>query len=155
MADKTTLLEALAPVLAHLDSLDLTKPVEARASLATQFPLDGDVCTRLRTLFAEGRSAGWLCHREANGVSFSRLQKAETDDAWSVDAVHMAGPGPGHTHGRGEVDLCFALDEGACFDGQPEGFVVYPPNSWHVPTASAGKMDILYFLPGGAIAFDP
>jgi hypothetical protein len=32
---------------------------------------------------------------------------------------------------------------------------VYPPKSWHVPTVEHGVMDILYFLPGGAITFEP
>lgn len=155
MADLQTLVDALRPLMNHLATLDLQQASTARASLQQAFPVDGAVCQSLRQLFAEGREAGWLVHKEANDVRFSRVVKAVDADAWSVDAVHMHGPGPGHTHGRGEVDLCFALDDDARFDGQPQGWVVYPPGSWHEPTVTAGRMDILYFLPGGAITFGP
>ena len=67
----------------------------------------------------------------------------------------MSAPGPGHTHPNGEIDLCFAVDGAPTFDGHPPGWTVYPPGSWHVPTVAGGVMDILYFLPGGAIRFEP
>ena len=41
----------------------------------------------------------------------------------------------------------------ARFDGHPEGWVVFGPDSVHVPTVSDGEMLILYFLPGGEIEF--
>jgi Domain of unknown function (DUF4863) len=65
----------------------------------------------------------------------------------------MQGAGAGHTHVNGEFDLCFAVSGGASFDGRPEGWVVYAPNTWHLPTVGGGAMDILYFLPGGGIRF--
>jgi hypothetical protein len=151
MADKQTLLDALAPVLAVAATLDLQQAAAARATLAARFPVDGETWLRLKSLFAEGRQAGWLCDRENAGVRFSRVQKGP---GFSIDAVHMNAPGPGHTHGKGEIDLCFAVSGEPRFDGQPEGFVVYPPGSWHVPTVSGGVMDILYFLPDGAITFE-
>ena len=40
------------------------------------------------------------------------------------------------------------------FDGHAEGWTVYPSGSWHVPSVAGGVMDILYFLPGGAIRFE-
>ena len=67
----------------------------------------------------------------------------------------MNGPGLAHTHPNGEIDLCFAMDGDPRFDGHPEGWVVYGPGSWHVPTVTGGTMAILYFLPSGAIAFGP
>ncbi|HJL17019.1 MAG TPA: DUF4863 family protein, partial [Sandaracinaceae bacterium LLY-WYZ-13_1] len=73
----------------------------------------------------------------------------------SIDCVHMDRPGPGHTHPNGEIDLCFAVRGEPTFDGHPPGWTVYPPGSWHVPTVEGGVMDILYFLPGGAIRFEP
>jgi hypothetical protein len=151
MADKQTLLEALAPVLAVAATLDLQQAAAARATLAAKFPVDGETWQTLKALFAEGRQAGWLCDRENAGVRFSRLQKGP---GFSIDAVHMHAPGPGHTHGKGEIDLCFSVSGEPRFDGQPEGFVVYPPGSWHVPTVRGGAMDILYFLPDGAITFE-
>ncbi len=66
----------------------------------------------------------------------------------------MKGVGPGHTHERGEVDLCFVVDGDPRFDGNPAGWTVYPPGSWHRPTVTGGAMDILYFLPDGAIRFE-
>lgn len=151
MADKQTLLDALAPVLAVAATLDLQQTTASRATLAARFPVEGETWQRLKTLFAEGRQAGWLCDRENAGVRFSRVQKGP---GFSIDAVHMNAPGPGHTHGKGEIDLCFAVSGEPRFDGQPEGFVVYPPGSWHVPTVSGGVMDILYFLPDGVITFE-
>jgi hypothetical protein len=151
MADTQQLLSALAPVLAASAELDLTQAAQARAVLAARFPIDGGTWQALKALFVEGRQAGWLCHRENAGVRFSRVHKGP---GLSVDAVHMQGPGPGHTHGKGEIDLCFAVSGEPRFDGQPEGFVVYPPGSWHVPTVTGGVMDILYLLPDGAITFE-
>jgi hypothetical protein len=154
MADVNTLSSALAPLLAHCQALDLSAAAASRASLEAAFPVDGPLWRELKALFVEGRSAGWLCHKEANGVKFSRVQKSLTVPGFSIDAVHMTGPGPGHTHTNGEIDLCFAVSGAPRFDGQPEGYVVYPPGSWHTPTVAGGAMDILYLLPGGAIVFD-
>ena len=156
MSDKTALLSALAPVIALTRGLDLRQVGEARAALSAAFPVDGDVWQQLKALFVEGRTAGWLCDRDNGGVKFSRVKKADAavDGDVSIDAVHMSGPGPGHTHGNGEVDLCFVVDGDPRFDGRPEGFVVYAPGSWHVPTVTGGAMDILYLLPAGAITFE-
>ncbi len=68
MADKQTLLDALAPVLAVAATLDLQQAAAARATLATRFPTDGETWQQLKSLFAEGRLAGWLCNRENAGV---------------------------------------------------------------------------------------
>ena len=59
------------------------------------------------------------------------------------------------THPNGEVDLCFTVDGNPTFDGNAPGWTVYEPGSWHVPSVADGVMDILYFLPGGAIKFGP
>ncbi|MEC7947559.1 MAG: DUF4863 family protein, partial [Myxococcota bacterium] len=92
----------------------------------------------------------------AGGVRFGRLTKATTASrGFSIDAVDMNGPGPGHVHPNGEVDLCFALDGAPTFDGNPPGWTSYAPGSWHVPTVAGGRMAILYFLPDGAIRFGP
>ena len=152
---KEALLEALAPVIAAVKGCDLHNVVATRATLNAVLPVGGPAWQQLQALFVEGRTAGWLCDREANGVRFSRVKKALDADDVSIDAVHMNGPGPGHTHGNGEVDLCFVVDGDPRFDGQPAGIVVYAPGSWHVPTVTGGTMDILYLLPGGAIAFGP
>ncbi|MCB9652306.1 MAG: DUF4863 family protein, partial [Deltaproteobacteria bacterium] len=113
---------------------------------------DGEVLTRVRALMRAGVEAGWLCDREAGGVRFSRVQKS-VEGGLSIDAVHMSAPGPGHLHPNGEIDLCFAVSGAPTFDGRAPGWTVYGPGSWHVPTVAGGVMDILYFLPGGAMEF--
>jgi hypothetical protein len=158
MSTREELLEALAPVLEAIAALDLNDAAAARSALNARFPPDGELVAGLRARFAAGRAARWLCDKENAGVRFSRVQKATASvgpQSLSVDAVHMSGPGPGHTHPGGEVDLCFVVDGAPRFDGADAGWTVYPPGSWHVPTVGGGTMDILYFLPGGAIRFEP
>lgn len=154
MPTRDDLLAALAPLLAVVEGLDLKNAGDARRTLAERFPVDGDVVRGIGTIVREGVAAGWLCDKENAGVRFSRVKKSAGTDL-SIDAVHMNAPGPGHVHPQGEVDLCFAVEGSPRFDGQPPGWTVYPPGSWHVPTVEGGVMDILYFLPGGAITFGP
>ena len=150
---KSELVTALGPILDHLAQHGATA---SAASLQTEFPLDGPLLKTVRRLVLDGLDAGWLTPREANGVRFGRVAKSRPESHnFTVDAVDMDGPGPGHTHPEGEFDLCFALTPDARFDGAPEGWVVYPPGSWHIPTVSNGRMVILYFLPDGAIRFEP
>lgn len=151
MSDRETFLEALAPVLAVVANVDPAAPGAAER-LAEALPLDGEVLTRVRALMRAGVEAGWLCDREAGGVRFSRVQKS-VEGGLSIDAVHMSAPGPGHLHPNGEIDLCFAVSGAPTFDGRAPGWTVYGPGSWHVPTVAGGVMDILYFLPGGAMEF--
>ncbi len=147
-------LAALAPVLERVARLDLSDPVAARAHLAEAFPLQGSVLQDLRARVIAGVEEGWLCPYENGPVRYGRVAKAGRDHPdLGVDAVVMNTPGPGHIHPNGEVDLCFALQGSPAFDGNPPGWTVYAPETWHVPTVTGGTMAILYFLPGGAIAF--
>lgn len=157
MADKNALLEALQPLMQLIAAMPsgARQPAQAVAALNAACPPGSAQFIKLKALVREGVEQRWLCDRENEGVRFSRVLKAPTPDAFSIDAVHMSGPGAGHTHPNGEFDLCFAVSGQPRFDGQPEGWVVFAPGSWHVPTVSAGAMDILYFLPGGAIRFEP
>ena len=155
---KEHLLTALQPLLEGLRGLDLTRPEHVRAALGERFPLGS--LAELRALVRRGVAERWLCDREAPApdggppVRYSRVQKASEPGALSIDAVHMAGAGGGHTHPAGEIDLCFRVDGDPRFDGQAEGWTVYAPGTWHVPTVTGGAMDILYFLPGGKIRFE-
>ncbi len=153
MTDQARLDEALAPILEIVRGID---PADsgARAKLDAALPYEAPPMRALRAIVREGVAAGWLASREANGVRFGRVRKAADEGDLSIDCVHMDRPGPGHTHPNGEIDLCFAVDGSPTFDGRPPGWTVYPPGSWHVPTVAGGGMDILYFLPGGAIRFE-
>lgn len=99
-------------------------------------------------------AAGWLTPKEAGGVRFGRLCRADAH-GHSIDAVDMNGPASGaHTHPNGEVELCIDLAGAPTFDGRRKRFIAYPAGSRHVPTVAGGRMLILYFLPGGAIVFE-
>ena len=145
------LVAQLQPLLTRLQAIDLSRPAEAAAQLSREFPLAR--LAELKQLVREGVEARWLCDRENAGVRFSRVLKAGPAAPLSVDAVHMSTAGAAHTHPSGELDLCFAASGDPRFDGAKEGWVVYGPNTWHVPTVSGGAMDILYFLPQGAMKF--
>lgn len=109
----------------------------------------------LRRLCSQGVSEGWLCNREAGGIRYGRIFKpAEDLYGYSVDVVDMKDiEGPHHRHPNGEIDLIMPIDESACFDGRPAGWLVCPPGSAHRPTVSNGRALVLYLLPVGSIEF--
>ena len=148
---KEGLVEALTPLVEALGGIDVGDPGAACAEVAERLPLDGALVAEVRRRAEEGLGAGWLVPRENGGIKFGRVVKDL--GGMSVDAVLMSGPGPRHRHPNGEIDLCFTRSGEARFDGHPEGWVVYGPDSTHVPTVRDGEMLILYFLPGGAIEF--
>lgn len=156
MSTREQLLEQLQPLMDFVRGLDLDDTDAAYAKLAEAFPPGGPVVDAIGRTLRAGVEAGELCDRENAGAKFSRLKKADADKAedLSIDLVHMSAPGPGHTHPNGEVDLCFAVSGEPTFDGRAPGWTVYPKGSWHVPTVAGGVMDIIYFLPGGAIRFE-
>ena len=149
-----TLTAALAPVFEFLAAAD---PADAglAARLNARMPVDGAVCATVRDAAEAGVAAGWLCNREAGGISFSRpVKPGPGSHGLSVDAVLMEDVvGPRHTHTNGEINLCFAQSGDPRFDGNPPGWVVFPPGSTHRPRVDGGRMLILYFLPEGAIVF--
>jgi hypothetical protein len=159
--DKTTLVAALEPLLRKI--AELTKdgvghPGQLAHALNAQYPLASPWMKNLRRQLREGVDKKTIAVKATESVPpvrFERLRKPDEVLAWSIDVVHMSGPGLAHTHPLGEIDLCFAVTEGALFDKQKEGFVVYGPNSHHTPTVTKGSMDILYFLPDGKIDFSP
>jgi hypothetical protein len=110
---------------------------------------------QLKATCIAGALEGWLCEREGGGIRYGRIFKAADDlHGFSVDVVDMKDiAGPHHTHPLGEIDLIMPLDEGACFDGRPAGWLVCPPGSAHRPTVSGGRALVLYLLPQGSIEF--
>lgn len=155
---KALLIQNIQPICSLIRTLDLTDTSGARKALNTHFPLES--LEHIRTLCISGLNEGWLCTREAPNLKYGRVQKTSDALPIGVDSVYMPAQdtpceGPGHEHPNGEVDLCFALKGEALFDNNKEGWTVYPPKSWHIPTVTKGDMVILYFLPNGAIRFGP
>ncbi len=151
---RESLVEALGPVFSVLRDVDPGMPGLAER-LNAELPLSGDVCAAVREAAQQGVADGWLCDREAGGISFSRpVKPGEESGGYSVDAVVMENiVGPKHTHTNGEINLCFAEDGDPRFDGHPAGWVVFRPGTTHKPRVSDGRMLILYFLPDGAVEF--
>lgn len=148
------MIETFRPLIDAARGVDLSKPAAAREALRARLDPAGKEARALNeTLFAL-LAQGRIAERGAMPVKFGRVTKAtpESDD-FSIDVVHMEGPGPHHVHPNGEVNWCVALEGEPRFDGQPAGWVVMPPGSGHVPTVAGGRMLIVYLLPKGAIEF--
>jgi hypothetical protein len=148
------MLETFVPLLEAAQGVDLSSPRAARAELAARFDPASKraraLNEKLKALLAEGK----LAERGALPVKYGRVAKAGAPTlGFSIDVVHMSGAGPRHRHPNGEVNYCVALDGAPTFDGEPPGWVVFPPESEHVPTVAGGTMLIVYLLPQGAIEF--
>lgn len=144
----------LAPISAFIQTLDISSPSDCQSALNERFPICEETLSQIRHLLRAGIETKELAPKEHGGIRFGRLHKANGKNDIGIEIVHMAKAGPGHSHPRGEFDLCFAVDGKPTFDGNPEGWTVYGAQSWHVPTVEGGAMDIIYFLPGGEIRFE-
>ena len=153
MADARQELEAiLAEIVPTIEQLDLSNPDCAEA-LEAAHPFQSPGMRRIRELCRVGIDEGWLVPKEAGPkVRFGRL--AKDLDGYTVDCVLIEGAAKGHTHPNGEVTIGFAWEGDPRFDGHPEGWVVYPPGSHHVPTVTDGTMLFVYFLPRGEVVWD-
>lgn len=155
------LLAALDPILARVAALDLPAKTSAsevedvQAALEREFPYAGEQIQAIGALLARGVDEGWLADRGAPESRFSRVAKPtdQTHDL-SVDVVSMVGSGLEHTHLAGEVTLGFPAGDPtkSCqFEGREPGWVVLGPDSRHIPTVDGERMNLIYFLPGGAV----
>ncbi len=148
------MLQTFRPLLDAANGIDLSDPAAAEARLRERFdptsPAAAEMVAELQRLYEQGE----IANRGELPVKFGRVSKAtpESDD-YSIDVVVMNGPGPRHRHPAGELDYCIALDGEPTFDGRPPGWVVYGPDSVHVPTVAGGTMLIVYLLPTGAMEF--
>ena len=145
----TELLRPLAQALAAVNVDASDGAAQAERAAAFQGPLVQTV----REAAVAAIGSEWLLPKAQGGIRFGRVAKDLA--GFSVDAVLMDVPGPKHRHPNGEIDLCFTTKGEPRFDGKPAGWVVYGKDSVHVPTVRGGEMLILYFLPGGAIDFNP
>jgi len=147
-----SLLEMLSAPMTAAAQANCRDPGGARAMLHRAFAPEGKDGQALRAALLEAVAAGVICGKGNEAIKYSRLCKPDaTPHDLSVDFVWMTGPGINHRHPRGELNLCYAVEGSPRFDGQPEGWVVFPPGSAHVPTVTGGRMLIVYFLPGGAV----
>lgn len=148
------MLDTFRPLLEAAQGLDLEDPEAARAALVDRFDPESPAARALEAELQDLLAAGRIADRGEPPVKWGRVAKA-TDDSlgFSIDVVHMSGPGPRHRHPGGEVNYCIALEGDPRFDGQPAGWVVLPPDSTHVPTVEGGTMLIVYLLPSGQIEF--
>ena len=145
---KEQFVEMLRPLAEALQKVDVdAADAVAQAEMAAAFA--GEQIAAIRAAATAHIDSDWLLPKEAGGIRFGRVAKELC--GFSVDCVWMNAPGPRHRHPNGEIDLCFTTEGDARFDGHPEGWVVYEPESVHVPTVTDGEMLILYFLPGGAV----
>lgn len=151
-ATAETLLHLLEAPLRAAASVDLADPGAARAALEETFPSRGEASRALKEALVAAVREGVICDRGGEAIRYSRLAKpGPATGGFSVDFVWMTGPGIHHRHPRGEVNLCWAVEGDPRFDGQPEGWVTFAPDSRHVPTVTGGRMLIAYFLPGGEV----
>jgi len=153
-AAQAELAVCLEEILPQIDSVDAADGMGAAAELSIVLPFDGPQVSRIRELCEQGQSEGWLLPRDAGPkVKFGRL--ARDMGGYAVDAVLMEnGAGMGHTHTRGEINMCFSWADEPKFDGLEPGWVVFEPGSHHVPTVTGGTMLFLYFTPGGDVVWD-
>jgi hypothetical protein len=153
------LLELLSPILARVaelgpgDRASQDAAADLEAALSADFPFDGERVQAIGTEIARGIADGWLCDRGEPNARFSRPAKpSEFTAGLSVDVVSLDGAAVDHTHPKGEVTIGFAAEgETPSFDGRPPGWVVMAAGSRHVPTVTGGRMNLIYFIPDGAV----
>jgi len=148
------MLDTFRPLLEAAHGLDLSEPNEARAALQQRFDPAGPAAQVLRTSLLRLYEEGKIASNGALPVRWGRAAKATPETLeQSIDVVVMNGPGPLHRHPLGEVNYCIAMEGSPRFDGHEPGWVVFPPESRHVPTVTGGTMLIVYLLPQGQIEF--
>ena len=162
MSESARLEELLAPVLEKVASLrpqDRRDPGSVReleALMEAAFPYGGEHVQAIGDEIRRGVDEGWLCNRGDESSRFSRVAKPrEETHGLSVDCVSMVGTAIDHTHPQGEVTIGFPAEgadaEAVRFEGRPAGWVFLGPGSRHKPQVDGGRMNLIYFLPEGAV----
>ncbi len=150
----STMLATFQPLLDAAQGLDLSDPKAARETLQQRFDPTGPAAKALNQALIGLLEEGKICENGEMPVRWGRVTKATPESGdHSIDVVLMNGPGPRHRHPNGEIDYCIAMDGEPTFDGQPAGWVVFGPDSVHIPTVAGGTMLIVYLLPQGAMEF--
>ena len=161
-APDARLRELLAPVLAKVaelrpqDRREDAEITELEALIESSFPYREEHVQAIGQEIARGVQEGWLCNRGEADSRFSRVSKpSEETHGLSVDCVSMTGLAVDHTHTLGEVTIGFAAEgqdaDAVTFEGRPAGWVFLGPGSRHRPHVEGGRMNLIYFLPQGAV----
>ena len=154
------LLELLAPILARVAELDIgshhskTEVRTLEATLEHEFPYEGEHVQAIGRTIERGIAAGELANRGEGDSRFSRLAKPSPQNhGLSIDIVSMVGAGLEHTHPAGEITIGFPAQPGSTcrFEDRAPGWVCLAPGSRHVPRVDGERMNLIYFLPGGAV----
>ena len=161
------LLSLLEPILARLAELDLpgrsgAEIRELEQTLEREFPHAGDRAQAIGAQLQRGIDEGWLADRGGPEARFSRVAKpSPATHGMSIDVVSMVGAGLEHTHPAGEVTLGFAANvvsggepanaAPGQFEGRAPGWVFLGPGSRHIPRVDGERMNLIYFLPDGAV----
>ncbi|HGG56666.1 MAG TPA: DUF4863 family protein [Nannocystis exedens] len=159
--DKASLVALLAPILARVADLrpefcSDAAVAELERILGEDFPVQGELVRRIGESIEAGIAGGWLCDRGDPDARFSRVAKpSEATFGLSIDVVRLAGAALRHGHPKGEVTLAFTVEGEPQFCGRGPGWIFAKPGSVHVPEVNAGRMNLIYFLPDGAVDWTP
>ncbi len=152
--------DRLAPIIDSVHTMPLANAEHAVQLLTERFAPSDPAMLALADTLREGVEQGWLCNRGEPSARFSRVAKAGPQTrGLSIDVVSLLGPAVRHRHPRGEITFGIptspADGDTARFDGHPPGWVVMEPGSVHTPTVTGSPMILMYFLPGGAVEWNP
>ena len=145
--------ELVTPVTRHIAGRPLDKSLETELNRA--FGPASEAFRAIERACHAAIEAGWMCAQGNAQRRFGRIFEPEPAlDGFSVDVVDITDlVGNHHVHPTGEIDMIMPVTDGARFDGQGRGWLVYEPRSGHRPTVSGGRALILYLLPQGRIGW--
>jgi hypothetical protein len=151
--NRAEFLTVLEPVLQAVAEGPLDDALAAR--LNADFGPGSAVFTTIAEACRAGVEDGWMgLQGDAQRRGGRVVEPGEASRGLSVDVVELADiTGPHHRHPGGEVCAVLPETEGARFDGHAEGWCVFPPGSAHWPSASGGRLRVMFFLPDGAIEY--
>jgi len=153
-ARRTDLAALLAPVTEMIADAPWDQALADRLNAA--FPPHGALFKAMEACCAEGIEDGWMDLQGEEVRKGARVvEPGPATGGMSVDVVQLIDySGPHHSHPNGEVCAVMPQDPATGrFDGNPQGWAVYPPGSAHWPKGEGGRVRILFFLPDGAIAY--
>lgn len=151
--NRKTLHNLLAPVIAEIADTEWNDALADR--LNTRFGADSDLFAALQACCDDGIETGWMGLQGEEVRKGARvIEPGPETSGMSVDVVQLIDfTGPHHRHPNGEVCAVMPDRADGCFDGNPQGWAVYPPGSEHWPAGTGGRVRILFFLPKGEIEY--